>query len=87
MCAKMSTYLLDEVREVLSDDSERSAAHGKVIALFLLSDLLVVDALLQVYLHSLEDREPVSRLEYQRPAKLILRDLWGRFNLTNVFFL
>lgn len=40
-----SLYLLDELREVLRDNSEGSATHSKVI-----------HALIQVYLHSLEEK-------------------------------
>lgn len=54
MCPKMSLYLLDELREVLSDNSEGSATHGKVIALFRLGSSLVTHLrLLQVYRHHL----------------------------------
>lgn len=50
----MTVYLLDELREVLSDDSKGSAIHSKVIALFLLSTWLIMFLLLlQVYLHRL----------------------------------
>lgn len=51
----MSLYLLDELREVLGDYSECSATHGKVTALFMRSDLLVIHLLLllQVYRHHL----------------------------------
>lgn len=55
-CPKMNLYLLDELREVLSDNSEGSAAHSEVIALFLLINLLAIDPLLQVYFHGLKDR-------------------------------
>lgn len=49
-------YLVDELREVLSDNSEGSATHSKVIVLFLLRNLLVIHPVLQVYLHSLKER-------------------------------
>ena len=49
-------YLVDELREVLSDNSEGSATHSKVIVLFLLRKLLIVHSVLQVYLHSLKER-------------------------------
>lgn len=42
MCVKMSLYLLDELREVLGDNSEGSATHSKVIGLLLLSHVLVI---------------------------------------------
>lgn len=64
MCPKMSVYLLDELREVLGNNGEGSAAHGEVIALFLQSHLpvthlLLLLLLLQVYLHRLKEDESV----------------------------
>ncbi|TNN69871.1 hypothetical protein EYF80_019939 [Liparis tanakae] len=49
----MNLHLLDELREKLCDNSEGSASHSKVIALFLLSNALVMYPGLQVDLHSL----------------------------------
>lgn len=63
MCPETSLYLLDQLREVLGDNSEGSAAHSEVIALF----LLVIYPLLQVDLHSLWDRGRVSRQSDKRP--------------------
>lgn len=62
MCPQVSLYLLDELREVLGDNGEGSAAHGEVIALFLQSHLPVTHLLLliQMYLHRLNDRGRVS---------------------------
>ena len=62
MCPQRSLYLLDELGEMLGDNSEGSATHGKVIVLLPLSILLVVQLLLpQVYRHHLWDRRQVSR--------------------------
>ncbi len=57
MCPKMSRYLLDELREVLSDDGEGFAIHSEVITLLLLRNLLVIYHCLHVYLHHLTDRD------------------------------
>lgn len=51
----MSCHLLDELREVLGDNSKGFAAHSKVIVL-LMSLVPLKYTFVQVDLHSLEER-------------------------------
>lgn len=55
----MGFYLLHELREVLRDNSEGSATHSKVIALFLLTLAIVMCPVLQVDVHNLEEKGSV----------------------------
>lgn len=60
----MVLYLLQDLREVLGDDSEGSAGHSKVIALF----LPCIHPVLQVHLHRLKERKS----QYHRNTRKLL---------------